>query len=279
MNYPKPMPFKEALQASHVKTLLPTSMTSAQLDQLSVDVRERSRFSAQVRSALHLDAIDSGVNRLVAGDSDLATQRLAVKDFLRGTGYMPTPETRGGLQDFSSDARINLQLLTNAQQAQGYGWWKQGQDQVLLDAFPARKFVRVESRLVPRTDWPARWNAARAATTTDGATDSSTGVMAALVGHPIWVELNRFRTEWEPFDFGSGMGTEDMSRAKAIEAGLIERDTQIFPQERPFNADLKATPEVRSATVHALLEQSGVGHFDESGVYVYGPSDGSGGNS
>ncbi|MBI3886154.1 MAG: hypothetical protein HY302_10540 [Opitutae bacterium] len=258
MLFSKPQPFAEALASSQAKTLLPTSLGTRDLQKLSPDIRERSRFSAKVRSAGHLAVLDDGVNDLAAGQIDLATARLRLKQFLQSTGYVPPEGKAGGLQDFSSDRRIDLQLRINTQQAQGYGWWKQGQDPDLLDAFPAREFVRVESRAVPRTDWPERWNAARAATITDGATASDSGRMVALVGHPIWKELNRFRVEYEPFDFGSGMGTEDVARADAMALGIIARDTQIFPQERPFNENLQATPEIRSDI-----------RFNAKGVFVY----------
>ncbi|MFA5263062.1 MAG: hypothetical protein WC378_04500 [Opitutaceae bacterium] len=274
MIFARPMPFKEALKASQVRILMPTSFGTADLAKLDASVLERARFSARVRSAEHLAVIDDGINDLASGQIDLATARLRVKQYLRSTGYKAEEGTAGGLQDFSSDTRIDLQLLTNVQQAQGYGWWKQGQDPDLLDAFPAQEFLRVESRIKPRQDWPQRWDAARAATTTDGATESGSGRMVALKNHPIWVALSRFGTPYEPFDFNSGMGVEDVARADAMDLGIIERDTQIFPEDRPFNADLKASPEIRSERLRALLEQSGVGHFDDQGVFVVGAKGG-----
>ncbi len=268
MKYSAPMPFKDALDQSQAKTLLPTSMGTADLAKHGPDILERARFSAKVRSAGHLAVLDDGTNDMVAGQLDLASARLRMKKFLAGSGYKPKAGQEGGLQDFSSDRRINLQLLTNVQQAQGYGWWKQGQDPVLLDAFPAREFLRVEARLNPRDDWKDRWNYARLTTTTRGATSAGSGRMVALVGHPIWAKLNRFKVEYEPFDFGSGMGTEDVARADAVALGVIDRDTQIFPQERPFNRDLQASPEIRSDKLRSLLENSGVGRFNRDGVFV-----------
>lgn len=268
MPFPKPLPFKEALNASRVKVLLPTSLGSAELEKLSDDIRERARFSAKVRSAQHLSILDDGSNQILDGKLDLASARLKLKQFARETGYQPPEHLAGTLQDFSSDARTNLQLRMATQMAQGYGNWKQGQDPDLLDAFPARELLRVEDREVPR-DWHARWDEARAATTTDGATASSSGRMVALVGHPIWRKLSRFNQEYEPFDYGSGMGTEDVSRNDAMDLKIIGRDTQIFPQDRPFNADLQASTEFRSDKLRSLLEASGVGRFNAQGVFVH----------
>ncbi|MBI5768759.1 MAG: hypothetical protein HZA93_13255 [Verrucomicrobia bacterium] len=273
MKFPRPLPFRQAVTAAQARTLLPTNMRTAEFAQLVADghaaVLERARFSAGVRSVQHLDVIDSGINDLVAGVTDLATQRLAVKNFLRGTGYMAPESERGTLTDLASDVRINLQLSVGVQQAQGYGWWKQGQQADILDAFPAQEFLRVEDRMVPRQDWPQRWNAARSATVTDGATDSSSGRMVALKNHPIWVALSRFGTPYEPFDYNSGMGVEDVARKDAMNLGLLGRDTQIFPQDRPFNEDLQATVDVRADRLRQLLQETGLGRFDRQGVFIY----------
>jgi hypothetical protein len=268
MKYSAPMPFKEALAQSQAKVLLPTSLGTRDLQKLSTDIRERARFSARVRSAEHLQVLDDGINDLVAGQLDLATARLRVKQFLTRTGHLPPQGAEGGLKDFSSARRINLQLTVNVKQAQGYGWWKQGQDPDLLDAFPAQEFLRVEDREQPRDDWNDRWDTARAIAGAKGATHSGSGRLVALKNHRIWIELSRFRTPYEPFDFNSGMGVEDVDRADAVDLGLIERDTQLLPQERPFNADLQATPEVRSERLRSLLEASGVGRFNQDGVFI-----------
>lgn len=269
MKYSAPQPFREALAQAQQKTLLPTSLGTADLNKLSADIRERSRFSAKVRSAEHLQQIDDVVNDIAAGQLDFATGRLRIKQYLQSVGHIAPDGKEGTLQDFGSEARINLQLRVNVQQAQGYGWWKQGQDADLLDAFPAQEFLRVESREHPRTDWGERWDAARVIAGVRGTTSSKSGRMVALKNHKIWVTLSRFHTPYEPFDYNSGMGVEDVDREDAIALKLIDRDTQIFPQDRPFNEDLQATPDIRSDKLRALLEQSGVGRFNQDGVFTY----------
>lgn len=264
------MPFEEALAASRVRSLLPTSLNTRGLQKLSVDIRERARFSATVRCAEHLAVIDSGVEALVSGKIDIASARLHVKEFLARTGYRAPDEKKGGLQDFSSDERVDLQLITNVRQAQGFGWWKQGQDEAILDAFPAQEFVRVEARDAPRANWVNRWDYARLTTSTRGATSANSGRMVALKNHPIWAELSRFGTPYEPFDFNSGMGVEDVSRAEAMSLGIIDRDMKVEPQERPFNEDLQSSPDVRSDKLRKLLEESGVGYF-RGDVFIANP--------
>lgn len=269
MMFVRPMPFKQAVKAAQGRSFLPTSGASKDLQRLDADVRERAFFTAKGRSAEHLGTIHDGVADLVAGKVDVATARLRVTQYLRSTGYLPEDGKAGSLEDFGSRARIDLQLQMNVQQAQGYGYWKQGQDPDLLDAFPARAFVRVEDRETPRDNWGERWDTAREQTTTDGATESSSGEMVALANHPIWAALSRFGTPYEPFDYGSGMGQEDRSRSEAMTLGLIGRDTQIFPQDRPFNESLQSTPQVRAAELRALLEESGAGRFGADGVFHF----------
>lgn len=266
MRFAKPMPFAEALDAQAVRSLLPTSMSSAEIAQLPARIRERARFSATVRNADHLAVIDDVATQVTDGTLDIATARLRIKQFVASTGYRPDPELRGGLQDLLSTARTDLQVRMNVQLAQGAGWHQQGQDPAVLDAFPALEFLRVESREEPRLNWPERWNRARAETVTDGATDSSTGRMVALKGHPIWVRLSRFGLPYEPFDFGSGYGTEDVSRGEAMDLDLIGRDTVIFPDDRGFNQDLQASPAVRSDRLRSAIEDTGIGRFDADGV-------------
>jgi len=246
-----------------MKTLMPTSMDSAQLATLTADILERSRFSARVQSAEHLDVLDTGINNLIAGKTDIATARLQIKQFLARAGYKPEDGEEGGLKDFSSDERINLQLRMNTQQAQGYGQWKQGQDTVILDAFPAQELYRIGDRKEPR-NWPLRW--AQAGGRTYGG-----GRMIALKDDPIWERISAFGIPYPPFDFGSGMGLIDVSRRVAMAFGIIDRDTQIQPQDRPFNEDLQAVPAILSEILKQLLNASGAGHFDTAGVFHCGP--------
>jgi len=258
----KPLPYREALDYLQQKSLLPTTGRTAELEQLGSAITERAAFSAAVTKAEHIQRVLDAAGNLVSGQVDFASQRLALKKYLQSEGYMPSEEDRGTLRDLSSDARLEVQVMTPVQMAQGYGYWKQGQDPAVLDAFPAQEFLRVEAREVPRSDWKERFTAA-------GGTVTEDGRMVALKNSPVWTKLSRFGQPYEPFDFGSGMGTEDRSRRVAMDLGLIDRDTELMPQDRPFNQDLQATPEVRDQNLRSLLEETGLGKFDTSGVFVF----------
>ena len=260
MIFTKPLPYREALDYLQQKSLLPTTGRTAELEQLGSAITERAAFSAAVTKAEHIQRVLDAAGNLVSGQVDFSSQRLALKQFLQSEGYMPSEEDRGTLRDLSSDARIEVQVMTPVKMAQGYGYWKQGQDTAVLDAFPAQEFLRVEAREVPRTDWPDRFKAAGG--------DVTNGRMVALKNDPCWTKLSRFGQPYEPFDFGSGMGTEDRPRSEAIALGLIDRDTELLPQDRPFNQDLQATPEIRDDTLRSLLEETGLGKFD-GGIFKF----------
>ena len=240
------LPFTEAIKMLAQKDLLPTSMSSAELRQLRVDVRERSLFSARTMMEDYLKDIGDKVEKIVNPQTvirdgkevteglDLATARLELKKKLEELGYSPEPGKAGSIEDLSSDARLNLVLQTNTQMAQGYGAWRRGQDPVLLDSWPAQRLYRLEDRKEPR-DWHERAKAAAAETGSKIVLDGEGFV--ALKNDPVWEAISEFGTPYPPFDFNSGMWVEDVSREEAIDLGLIDEDQQIQPQIRPFELE------------------------------------------
>lgn len=215
---------------------------------LQAAILERATFSARVTNAEYLQTIDDVVRQYTNGEIDLASARLELKQKLREIGYQPDPQDTGGLKDFSSDRRTNLVLRMNAEMATGYGHWLQGQNTAVLDQWPAQELVRIAPRKVPR-DWIARWEEAGGSLVA--------GRMVALKNARIWTDISRFGTPYPPFDFGSGMGVRDVDRDTAVSLGVIDRDTQIKPENRGFNDDLQFTPEIRSAALRQALEEEG----------------------
>ena len=256
MNFAAPIPFAQAIESRAVKQILPTELRTNLLSTIPAELRERAMFSAGVTNAEHLQGFSDQVDELLAGRTDRATARTALKRMLGSLGAT-VDET--DLTDLRSDSRLNLILDTNLQQAQGYGHWAQGQDPAVLDQWPAQELVRIRDSEQPR-DWPARW-AEAGGTFYDGR-------MIALKNDPIWTKISRFGTPYPPFDFNSGMDVQDVDRDTAIAAGLIDRDTEIAPQSRDFNTDLEATPEVNNDALRNALAESlqGIAKFAADGV-------------
>lgn len=246
MNFRTPLPFAEALDSRAVRTLLPTDFRTQLLQEIPAQLRERAFFSAGVTNAEFLDRASTDVDNLLTGSTDRATMRAELKRLLDRLQYRPVPGEEGTLIDLSSDARLNLILDQNLQAAQGYGGWKQGQDPAILDQWPAQELIRVIDSDHPR-DWPARWAAAGG--------EFFGGRMIALKNDPVWEKISRFGTPYPPFDFNSGMDVADVDRTEAVALGLIDRDTELLPQDRGFNDDLQASPEIRSQALASALQE------------------------
>lgn len=266
MLFTKPLPFREAIQSLEARSLLPTDLGSRLLREIEPDVLRRAFFSAKVDDARHLQALLDAVNKLAAGTSDKATQRAEIKQLLASLQYQPSEETRGGLQDLSSDRRINLQLDTNLRMMQGAGDYVQGDDPTILNAFPAQELIRVRASEHER-DWSQRW--------LDAGGQFYAGRMIARKDAEVWDRLGdpaRFPdglgNRWAPFAFGSGMGTTDISRNEAVALGVIDWHERVQLPSFDLNADLTATPDVRESWLKTALADAlqGVAAFDANGV-------------
>jgi len=259
MIFRRALPFLEALQSREVRQLLPTEFRTELLAEIPAQLRERAFFSAGVTNGEFLQRASDAVDDLTAGAVDRATKRAELKKLLSSLEYRPDAGAEGTLTDLSSDARLNLILDTNLEMAQGYGQWKQGQNAAVLDQWPAQELIRARVAKVPR-DWAQRW--------TDAGGTFYGGRMIALKNDPIWRRLSRFGLPYPPFDFNSGMDLDPIDRDEAVAFGLIDRDTQLFPQDRDFNTDLAASPQVRSSSLKEALQEhfSGRASFDTEGV-------------
>jgi hypothetical protein len=179
---------------------------------------------------------------------DIATARLEMKQLLQSLGYQPEAGQAGTLKDLSSDARINLQLRQNLDAAFGFGQYLQGQDEAVLDQWPAQELFRAEERKEPR-DWPTRWMQA-------GGQIFEGGRMIALKNDPIWTEISAFGTPYPPFDFGSGMWVRDVDRETAESLGLLSPGQVVTPGVEDFNASLEASVKDIDPDLAASLKES-----------------------
>ena len=198
-----------------------SAKSSAEWSRVEPALREKCFFSARVNDAevvgkmreLIGKAIDSskrGGNEAFVSQEKFISE---MKNYLRGHGY-----ATGGtaLTDITSRRRLGLIYQMNVEEAREYARYVRGQDAAALDMYPAQEFLRVEDRRVPRTDWQTRWRAAGG--------KIYGGRMIALKSDPVWTNLSRFGRPYPPFDFGSGMGVEDIDRDEAIELKLLPDD-------------------------------------------------------
>ena len=236
--------YTDAARSRGVKTAVPSPMKSVEWQQVDPAIRERALFSAQVTNAQFLQEFDDQVRSLAQGETDFATARLRMKEYLNSISYTPTAADAGTITDLSSDKRLDLILKTNTEQAQGYGWFAQGQDPDLLDQWPCQELYRSESRQVPR-DWLQRWRGAGGRL--------YGGRMIARKDDPIWRNLGPFGTPYPPFDYNSGMDVQDIDREEAIALGVIQETDQVQPQDATFGGALDLPAGIRDDQLRSAV--------------------------
>lgn len=259
-------PFTEAIAHWLAKEKMPTDKSSQDLKELDAGTRRQALFSARTLDEHYLDDIRDKVESILhptqetrPGQTQTVTvglnkayARQALKQSLKDGGYLPSEEDKGTIKDLSSDARLNLVINTNVQNAQGAGAFvKQNESADEVDLFPALELYRLEEKEKPR-DWETRWNlAAQECGDTDAAAClANSGRMVALKDSEIWQALgdgaggfdDGLGNAYPPFAFNSGMWTDNVSRKDATELGLLDEGEPAQPA--PFNfASLFKLPE------------------------------------
>lgn len=217
-------PDRAAVEKFGARKATPSSMTSAQWARVAPAIREKCFFSARVNDAETLGKMRELIGKAVDTAKRNPNEALVsqekfiseMKSYLRGRGYAIDGTA---LTDIASRRRLSLIYKMNYDEAREYAKYTRGQDSDALFMYPAQEFLRVEPRRVPRTDWQTRWRAAGG--------KLYGGRMIALKSSDVWKNLSRFDRPYPPFDFGSGMGVEDIDRDEAIALGLLPKDEPV----------------------------------------------------
>lgn len=249
-----PAPFTEALRRLR-RSIQPTTLTSAEIGALDVATAERAFISARNALETALTRTHRIVTEIVQPvevrrpdritpqnpegkvqeGRTLAQGRAELKKEYRRLGYQPEEGKRGTIEDLSSDARINLVITHNVAEARAYGQHVRGQQEPELQDWPAYELIRLEGRKVPRL-WVVRWQAAGGKVFPGGKEKTLNNYrLAARKDDPIWTAISRFGRPWAPYDFNSGLGRRPLSRAEAIDLGLVTASTVIAPSRQAFN--------------------------------------------
>jgi len=235
MQFVQPIPFTEALDKIGTKSVIASDLNSSQWSAVPLDLRERAFFSSRVESVRFLQRGRDSLTDFLAGNKEtLPNGSLALKtggradfvkqmqDFLQAEGLQ---RTTGGLTDITSQKRLELIFDTQTRQAQDYGYWKQGQDPDVLDAFPAQRFIRVLDVKEPRDAHLPFENAVALKSDLD-----------------FWIRINDdFGVPWGPWGWGCGHDVEDVDRDEAEQLGLIQPGDTPVPIAKDFNARLEAS--------------------------------------
>lgn len=217
-------PDRAAVEKFETRKATPSSMSSAEWERVAPAIREKCFFSARVNDAETLGKMRELIGKAVDTAKRNPSEALVspekfiseMKSYLRGRGYAVDGTA---LTDIASRRRLGLIYKMNYDEAREFAKYSRGQDSDALYMYPAQEFLRVEPRRVPRTDWQTRWRAAGGRI--------YGGRMIALKSSPVWQNLSRFDRPYPPYDFGSGMGVEDVDRDEAIELGLLPKDEPV----------------------------------------------------
>lgn len=252
-------PLAEVTGALSAKTPIGSVLRSAEWANVPVQLRETAFFSAAVESARALTEAQAGLRKILELARDekgaVANRSKWIADMQQLANSLglrnPDPNKRGGLQDFGSERRLKAIFEQQIGGAQSKAYYLSGQDPDILDAWPAQELVRLRASKAPR-DWPRRW--------ADAGGKFYGGRMIALKTDPIWTRISRFERPWPPFDYGSGMGLEEIDREEAESLGLIRPGEAITPSVQRDLDEMKASakgldPAMRKALDHAFGDQ------------------------
>lgn len=256
----------DAFQAAFARRGLATTLDTAGLRELSVQVRNLSVFSARMSSAAVASELKVIIDQLSNDQLGLADARSGLLEALVRSGYTPEggfpgtpagevpPAVAGTLQDLRSFRRVDLIVGTQLEIVNGLAQKRRGTQPEILAEWPAWELVRGEDRLEPR-DWVARLQVIGREAVRDGGRTR----IIFLKGDPAWGELgssgnfdDALDVDHAPFAFSSGMVLVAVRRDEVERLEITGPDGESvddFLASRPFTADgRQPLPEPRIST-------------------------------
>lgn len=269
MNFLAPIPLEEAIAELARKKLVPTWLGSAELAELSAEVRSQALFSARMTQIRPLQALQEGLQLMLEGKANVADVKLMLTEVYRSMGYdsekggfpqdrpgTVPPALRGTLRDLASEQRMELIIKTQYAMATSAAFIKRGNEPQRLYQFPALELVRIASRRTPRgftrrkgalqpvpgEDWSSRFVAAGGELFDKGTR------LIALKGSPVWQALgdgqggytDTLGNPFSPFAFGSGWGLREVPRAECLLLGVLEPESKAAAMPETLKEGLKA---------------------------------------
>ncbi|MCC5790960.1 MAG: hypothetical protein JJT75_15120 [Opitutales bacterium] len=225
----EPMPFDRAVERMRSRVPVGSRLSSEEWDTVPMALSDRAFFSSTVDDIDLLAEMRSRIDDALSLPTDRAFQDRSSFTVAMRERLGAAPGDNRALTDITSQRRLELIYDMNVEEAYEYGRHQAGQDPALLDAFPARELIRVAARNEPRP-WENIWQAAGGRL--------YGGRMIARRDDEVWVNISRFGRPYPPFDFGSGMGIQDIERDEAIELGVIWEEEQVAGNPKAYNENL-----------------------------------------
>ncbi|HTD67021.1 MAG TPA: hypothetical protein VK846_10880 [Candidatus Limnocylindria bacterium] len=242
MEFVKPRTFDEAIETIGKRSPIGSKLNSSEWAAVPVELRARAFFSSQVENVRFLQRGKDTITDFLSGAREkvidpYGREQTALKagsraefvkqmqSFAIAEGMGPLdPADAGTIKDITSQRRLELIFDTNTRAAQGFGYYKQGLDPDVLDAFPAQRFIRVADVSEPRGDHAQH----------EG--------IVLLKTDPFWAAINKdFGVPWQPFGWGCQHDVEDVDREEAEQLGLIKPGETVTAPEKSLNDRLQAS--------------------------------------
>lgn len=255
----RPIVFKDALGKLNDKLPVTSHLKSEEWSSVPVAIRERSFFSARVENARFLQTARDGISDFLKSEVEETDGGKALKaggrerfvrimrEKMAEQGMPIVGPHVGGVVEPTSTGRLRLIFETQTTMANDYAYFKHGnEDPAIRRAFPAQRFIREMPTPSPR---PVH--------------EAYTGTVRLKTDLAFWLSMNAreiggFGVPYGPWGFNSGMGVEDVGRAKAIELGLMKADDPTPPPvpEEGFNADVIASTNGIDPDIMRQLEKA-----------------------
>ena len=238
MQLVRPAKYYEAIDKIGGRSPIGSQMLSAEWSDVPVALRERAFFSSQVENVRFLQRAQNAITDFLEGAMETTPEGEALKagsraDFVdqtrefaisEGMGPLDSADA-GGIKDITSERRLGLIFDVQTRQADDYGFWRQGQQEDVLNEFPAQRFIRVQQVKEPRQSHAQYED------------------QVYLKNDPIWAKVINadFGVPWGPWGWGCGHDVEDVDRGEAEQLGLIDPGERLEPERKSFNENLRAS--------------------------------------
>jgi len=222
MQFVKPIRYEDAIDKLGRKSIVGSMFSSSEWSDVPVQLRDEAFFISRMQSARVLqrgrdgimDYLAENVETVPNGEKVLKTgsRQAFVDQMQRFMAAEGIERTDGSVRDHTSERRLGLIFDVQTQSAQDYGYWKQGMDPDVLNAFPAQRFIRVKDVKEPR------------------AYHTQFEDQVYLKTDPIWRRINHdFGVDHGPWGWGCGHDVEDVDRDEAEALGLLSPNAVVEP--------------------------------------------------
>ena len=243
INLTQPKPLAAALEQFDARSPVRTALSSAEIEDLPLAVREASTFSAKLTNLRTLQKIHDLLGGAIAltktnnGDGvtiDRGKFIETVREVAIAEGLQPEPGELSPIENITSTARLDLIWDMQIKGAQGYAAYAAAHNPNVIQMFPCQELYRQDDRNEPR-DWPATWKAAGGEFY-----GPNKDRMIARIDSEIWTAISRFGRPWPLYDYYSGMWIRSIPRRESVELGVIGRKERVKSTIGEFNQGLQA---------------------------------------